>query len=81
MRTFDEVIADADPRPAFSNGTSWDIWSYDWCRLCVNDVREDCPLILAAMLGTVPREWYNVGLQQYECVEFEPQEVPNVDVP
>jgi hypothetical protein len=29
----------------FSNSTEWDIWSWRWCRLCVNDVDGECPIV------------------------------------
>lgn len=75
MRSYAEVMDSAVDRVAFSNGTSWEIWSFRWCENCVNDVNEDCPLVAVAMFGRkTPSEWQEVGLQSYECSEFEPRE-------
>lgn len=73
MRSLDEILQTSPRQPAFSNGTSWEIWAYNWCRDCVNDDNDDCPLIAAAMLSVTPREWTRTGLQDYECTEFEPR--------
>lgn len=74
MRSFEEILGDADVRTAFSNGTSFDIWAYDWCYVCRQDENSECPILLAAMLNVTPSEWVKTGLQDYECTEFEPQE-------
>lgn len=74
MRGLDEILETSPEKSAFSNGTSWDIWSYNWCQRCLKDINEDCPLILAGFLSVTPREWVRTGLQDYECTEFEPRE-------
>jgi hypothetical protein len=73
VRSLEEILKDPEGA-AFSNGSSWEIWSYNWCRHCRNDVNEDCPIIMAGMLHIMPKEWVEVGLQDYECTEFEPLE-------
>lgn len=75
MRSHDEIDAGARPGSAFSNGSSWEHWSYRWCEVCRNDTNEDCPIVAVAMFGEkTPEEWVEVGLQNYECTEFEPRE-------
>ena len=75
MRSLDEVLSGSPLGRAFGNGQSWDRWSFRWCDQCLQDINEDCPLIAAAMLGKVtPREWSSVGIDDYECSEFEPRE-------
>jgi hypothetical protein len=74
MRKLEEILEDSPEKPAFPNGTSWDIWSYSWCQRCANDVNEDCPLILAGFMHYHPKEWVETGPQRYECTEFEPRE-------
>jgi hypothetical protein len=73
MRSFEEILETSPERPPFSNSSSWDYWSYDWCSRCINDINDDCPLITAAFLGYTPREWTEVGLKDYECAEFQPR--------
>jgi hypothetical protein len=74
VRDLNEILEDSPEKPAFSNGTSWDMWSSSWCGLCVKDINEDCPLILAGFMGFTPSEWVKTGLQDYECTEFQPRE-------
>jgi hypothetical protein len=75
MRSLDEILSNSPRRKAFANGHSWDRWSYRWCDQCLQDINEDCPLIAAAMLGKVtPTEWSQVGIEEYDCSEFEPRE-------
>jgi hypothetical protein len=76
MRSLEEILEDAPEQPAFSNGTSWDIWSSDWCERCIKDINQDCPLILAAFMGFTPIEWVRTRLvrHDYECTEFQPRE-------
>lgn len=75
MRSFDDILSLSPKRKAFTNGQSWDRWSYRWCDECVHDVNESCPLIAAAMLGDVtPTEWNATGIDDYDCTEFEPRE-------
>jgi hypothetical protein len=75
VRNVHEIQTTGRPGRAFSSGSSWDMWSYRWCENCRNDINEDCPIILAAMFGdTTPQEWVEIGLQNYECTEFQPRE-------
>ncbi|MFG1794226.1 hypothetical protein [Nocardia sp. NPDC049149] len=81
MRSLEEIEKDARPHPAFSNGTSWEIWEASWCARCMRDrpfrngiVPTGCPLILVAICGEkTPVEWLEqAGIQDYVCIEFEP---------
>ena len=45
MRTFNEIMSDAEAKPAFSNGTSFEFWYDAWCASCINDP-EDETLVL-----------------------------------
>lgn len=74
MRSVEKIFQNASDKPAFSNGASWEIWSSKWCEECRNDVNHDCPIVLAAFMDRTPVEWVEVGLQNYECTEFEPLE-------
>ena len=40
-----------------SNGTEGDLWMDAWCRTCVKDANEDCPILLSGLLGADPPEW------------------------
>lgn len=52
----DKAGQQAEP-PYFSNGTEWEIWSYNYCNKCFHDRRawrdgmyeEGCPLIVQSM--------------------------------
>ena len=76
LPSFDDAVARAADRPAFSNGTEWDCWSDRWCDRCRNDqTDEGCLLVLVAMLGQTPAEWVedvpmSLG-SQYRCTKFE----------
>ena len=74
MRNYDEIIADAIDRPAFSNGFEWDHWSANWCDRC--KLYETCPLVDVSLIEQkTPVEWIvrePMGLaDRYECTEFE----------
>lgn len=64
----------------FSNGTEWEIWSYNWCHNCTKDSEElvdqgkGCPHILTALIGEKPKEWTEVDMGWYECSDFEERE-------
>lgn len=82
-RTFQEIDADARDGSPFSNGTMGDLWMSQWCENCLNDSPEmvdrgeGCPLILVALLGKTPVEWFEQdGTQDYHCVEFRDQDGP-----
>jgi hypothetical protein len=75
MRTHDQIWDDAKDEIPFSNGTSGDIWMSRWCAApCRKDRNEDCPIIMVAYMGRTPKEWTEVGLQDYTCSEFEPDD-------
>ena len=70
------------PGPAFSNGTMWEMWSYHWCDRCLVDApfrngisRRGCPLILTALDGEIPDEWFTQTeddeiFGNYTCINF-----------
>lgn len=74
---FDDVMANAQHRPPFANGTEWDVWSFVWCEQCVNE--PGCPLIdVAIVMERTPAEWV-IDIpgslhSPYRCTEFEPRE-------
>lgn len=81
MRSAQEIDLDAIDRRAFSNGSSFEIWSYNWCDDCKVDapyrrdeVDEGCPLLFVLLMGKTPVEFKEVGLQDYECPEFVPDD-------
>lgn len=59
----------------FSNSTEWEIWSYNWCRKCLNDENEDCEIILNLMIsGEDSRVVANgPGLHQISCAGYDPK--------
>lgn len=77
MRTWAEISATARKPAAFSNGTSWEIWSAGWCCRCKHDdwsgKTEGCPINGVAIIDqTTPTEWMPTGrIQDYECIEFD----------
>lgn len=81
MRDYDAIIADATHKSPFSNGTSGEIWMDGWCYRCKVDgpfqrgnAEEGCPLLLVAYMQMTPKEWTEVGLQDYHCSEFVPDD-------
>lgn len=79
MRTFDEIAADARPGSAFSNSTSFEIWSANrGCGTCRNDddaTELYCPILSVAIAtGTTPAEWLELDehrIQDYTCTEYD----------
>lgn len=87
MRTVDEILAEANDTPAFSNGTEGHAWEVNWCDQCVHDAPfrnmgkgTGCPILSVALLGKTPSEWFEqpwgehgprLG-DQYHCIEFRP---------
>jgi hypothetical protein len=66
MRSFDEIMASARDKPAFSNSTEGEYWTGAWCARCkVEDPHRNglkgndmgCPLLCASLLGKTPVEW------------------------
>lgn len=66
MDDFDTAWEHAHEGSPFSNGTDWEIWSYNNCETCAHDadtrtgdapLSAGCPLIAVALLGRTPREW------------------------
>lgn len=85
MRAYDEAMAAAADRPAFSNGFEGERWMAQWCERCANDLSIDtdggCPLLFVALNGKTPAEFIpgvtdeqgRVSLaQRYRCSEFIP---------
>jgi hypothetical protein len=83
LPTYDEALKTARIGQAFSNGTEWEIWSYNWCENCRNDRDEDCPLIAVGLFGekpapdgqserVTPAEWFEQddGPSRYTCIHF-----------
>lgn len=79
MKSFEDYEAAAREGPPFSNGTEWELWSFNACmgagndsRRCVHDDDADdgrgCPLILLAMIGKTPAEWTGPH-GRYQCSE------------
>jgi hypothetical protein len=77
-------------RPAFPNGTSFDIWQTNWCDRCKVDAawRKDesepgCPLILTALCGEeTPAEWFETEpgcVDAYRCVNFRSVDDPDTE--
>jgi hypothetical protein len=82
--TYDEAFATSREGPAFSNSTMWEGWSPNWCDRCLRDApfrnglkgATGCPLILVALSGRIPGEWFigeTADSQDYTCVEFRAQ--------
>lgn len=85
MREYEQIMADADDRPAFSNGTMGHLWMGQWCANCRHDSEElvdageGCPLIMISLMGKTPAEWttptpHGRNLGNYTCTEYEPEE-------
>jgi hypothetical protein len=78
MRDYEQVLADARPGKAFSNGTQYEIWSYNWCHRCAHDDPDGpfCPLMQVAFTtDKTPAEWMADTpdaeiFADYTCVEF-----------
>jgi hypothetical protein len=84
LPTYDEAFEHATEQRAFSNGTEWEIWSYNNCFRCANDgmgVGEDepnCPLICVALMDRTPAEWSQTGdlPGDYVCIYFRDRDDP-----
>ena len=82
MPTYGEAYEHAAERRAFSNGTEWEIWSYNNCFRCANDgmgIGEDqpnCPLICVMLMDRTPAEWSEVRLHDYLCIYFRDRDDP-----
>lgn len=81
MRAYDEIMADATDRSPFSNGTMGYGWMGKWCYRCKVDgpfqrdeAAQGCPVLLVALMQKTPKEWTEVGLQDYHCSEFVPDD-------
>ncbi len=72
---------------AFSNGTEWEVWSYNWCHQCSRDEMGGapegtyCDVIAASLVSdSVPPQWIpgtdDFG-DRYHCTEFEALEGPD----
>lgn len=62
MRTYEEAWEHAVDRRPFSNGTEGYAWMDNWCYRCKNDGDHlddpGCPLVLVALMGRTPSEWF-----------------------
>jgi hypothetical protein len=84
LPAYDEAYEHALDRPAFSNGTGWEIWSWNNCCRCVNDGmglgkdEPNCPLICVALVGRTPVEWTDQQppLGDYLCIYFRDRDDP-----
>lgn len=81
MRDYDAIFEDAKEGSPFSNGTAGEIWMDQWCYRCKVDgpfqrdeAPEGCPLLLVALMQRTPKEWTEVGCQDYTCSEFVPDD-------
>ncbi len=86
MRDYDAIFEDAKDESPFSNGTSGEIWMGSWCYRCKVDgpfqrdeATEGCPLLLVALMRRTPKEWTEVGCQDYTCSEFVPDDEGDAD--
>lgn len=75
MKSFEEYEKAAQPGRPFSNGTEWELWSYNVCggsgverNRCVRDDNDDCPLILLMLDEKHPAEWTGPR-GRYRCAE------------
>lgn len=80
MRTYDEILASARDGSAFSNSTSFEIWSANrGCGTCRNDddaTEKYCPILSVALAsGKTPAEWVEMSdrVQDYTCTEYDPR--------
>jgi hypothetical protein len=86
VRSYEEIDADAERRPAFSNGTEYEIWADEWCYRCRMDRDDGCPILTVAFMGGWPAEWtrrqvkWQIGDSSGEyqavdrCTEFVPDD-------
>lgn len=59
-------------QPAFSNGTEFEMWQYQWCEECKWDVNAGCPLIEQLLLHEpVPEVVEKNGVVR--CTEWRPR--------
>jgi hypothetical protein len=88
MRAYAELERDAADSPPFSNGTEGYAWMDNWCARCKvdaparkGDEGNGCPLILLALIGKTPAEWFrqdgNYLGDKYHCVEFRDEDEPD----
>lgn len=78
MRTYDEIAETARAGRAFSNSTSFEIWSANHgCWTCRNDddaTEKYCPILSVALAsGKTPAEWVEMSdrVQDYTCTEYD----------
>jgi hypothetical protein len=60
VRTSEQIMADAEQRSPFSNGSEYDHWADRWCYRCRRDdaaTETWCPILSVALLGNWPKEW------------------------
>jgi hypothetical protein len=87
MRSYDEILADIKPGPAFSNSDQFEYWADGprGCYSCRNDSmgggpdepEKFCPILSAAVGGAgIPQEWTTVTDEDhihgdYTCAEYD----------
>lgn len=92
MDTYETAYANARDERAFSNGTDWEIWSYNNCETCAHDAETrvpdpplgaGCPLILVAFFHRTPREWIpgpdKVCGDKYTCTYYRHEDEDDPD--
>jgi hypothetical protein len=80
MRDFDEIVADAHPAPPFANGMEHEGWEAANCERCAYGTCDDCPIMVAAILGDGRPQEFQPGPRdqgggftiatQWVCTEF-----------
>jgi hypothetical protein len=91
MRTYEEAEAASRDKAPFSNSDDGYTWLDNWCGRCIHDSEElvnrgeGCPLILIALIGRTPSEWFEQPpdekgrrsfADRYHCVEFRDRDDP-----
>jgi len=60
-----------------SNGTEGQAWMAAWCETCAKDVDDNCPIVLAGLVGNDPPEWHPGPLWSPQtvmyCTEYDPR--------
>lgn len=76
------TTADLAESTAFSNGTEFEVWAYNWCDKCAKDDGEIvlCPILDGVVIDNRrPAEWLDGTddyRDRYHCGEFEEMLAP-----
>jgi hypothetical protein len=65
---YDKLYSESTDKPAFSNGSEWEIWEYNNCMKCVHEPR--CALIDLILIGRTPPQLKETSLHDYTCSEY-----------